>query len=186
MPSDCLASTGGAPVAWISGGLVVLIVGLVLAWRGRAIAAVGLPLLFLAALSTSDSFQRPANALCSPDSSSILQGQLRIVSGVLDSHEVPVAVATNGTTSVTAKWGEPEVSGSDVLVAFAFPNVSPGQWSIDLTESPMTSFEFASSDLSIVVNSSRMLTGGPLNVSTSAPITVPSTGRHFEIAVTRS
>ena len=186
MPSDCLASTGGAPIAWIAGGFVVLVVGAILMWRSRAIAAVGLPLLFLAALSTSDSFQRPANALCSPVPSSILQGQLRIVGGVLGSHEVPVAVATNGTKSVTAQWGKPEVSGSDVLVAFAFPNVSPGQWSIDLTESSLTSFEFVSSDLSIVVNSSRMLTGGPFNVSTSAPITVTSTGRHFEISVTRS
>jgi len=186
MPSDCLAITGSSEFAWIIGGVLFLAAGVVLVRWSRVVSAFVLPCIFLAALTTADSVQRSADAQCSPAPSSILQGQLRIVGGVVTSNELPDVVASNGTTSVTATWGTPESSGSDVIVAFAFPNLSPGDWSIDVTESPLTSFEFASSDLSLVVNSSRMLTGGPFNASTSTPINVPASGLTFEIAVTQS
>lgn len=186
MPHDCLASTGSSALVWLVAGLTVCSAGVVMLRWSRSAAVLLLPCLFLAALTTSDSLQKPVSAACSPAPSSILQGQLRIIGGTVSSAELPVVVATNGTTTVTAVWGMPEHVGSDVVVPFALPNLTPGDWSLDITESPSTSFEFSDSDLSFVVNSSRMLTGGPFNASTSEPISVAATGRSFEIAVTRS
>lgn len=186
MPNDCLAITGGAGLTWVIGGFVLLIAGFALIRINRVVKTCVVAVLLLVGLSTSDAIHREAGALCSPASSSILQGSLRVIGGTIQANELPVVTATDGSSTITALWGSPESAGPDVVVAFAFPHLTPGIWTIELTESPLTSFEFASSTESFVVNSSRMLTGGPFNLTTVSPLTVTPSGLSVEISVTRS
>ena len=186
MPSNCLPATGGSVAFWLFAGLVVFTIGLLTLRSSRALVINVIIIGCFIASVGFDANQQSANALCSPMPSSLIQGQLRVVSGTVSSAELPVATATSGQTVITALWGEPEQSGSDVVIAFAFPGVTAGDWMFDITESSQTAFEFLSSDLSLVVNSSRMLTGGPFNASSASPISVAASGLSFEIAVTRS
>lgn len=186
MPTDCLAVTGASPLLWICAGVGVLVIGIVARRGSRVLSASLILVASLAACVSVDATQQPASAICSPDATSLVQGSIRVLSGTLRATEVPTLTASNGAQVLTAMWGAPSADGSDVVIPFAFHGIRSGEWTFEITESDATAFEFSHSDISFVVNSSRMLTGGPFNASTPSMVSVSTSGLQFEIAVTRS
>jgi hypothetical protein len=183
--TPCLPTTGSSLSFWIVGGLLIF-AGLCILRYSRQIMMSLVVCVALGVVVDSHHFAGPAAAACSPDESSLLQGELRVESGLLRSSEFPLLTVTNGTSVLTAQWGVPTTDGSDTVVAFAVPDITPGNWSVEITESDATSFNLSSSSWPLVVNSSRLLTGGPFNATTSNPHRVPATGVQLSINVTRT
>ena len=186
MPSDCLATTGSSAYFLLAAGFLLVMTGLLLKQSGRTLISGVTLLAVLALLIPFDGTTAPVSALCSPKPSSLLHGQLRVIGGSINQRELPVMTATSGALVVTALWDIPTKSGTDVVVSFTFPKIIAGDWTVEINESPFTAFEFSNSDVPFVVNSSRMLTGGPFNASTATPVHVSESGLSFEFAVTRS
>jgi hypothetical protein len=183
--TPCLPTTGSSLSFWIAGGLLIF-AGLYILRYSRQIVMSLVVCVALGVVVDSHHFAEPAAAACSPDESSLLQGELRVEGGILRSSEFPLLTVTNGTSVLTARWGVPTTDGSDTVVSFAVPDITPGNWSVELTEGDATSFNLSSSSWSLVVNSSRLLTGGPFNATTSTPHHVSATGAQLSISVTRS
>jgi len=177
--------TGSSPTGWYVGGLAI-VVGLFLVRYARNMVVSAVVVIGLGITLNGSNFATPAVAACSPDESSLLQGDLRVEGGSLTSAELPVLTVTNGTTTLTARWGMPTTDGVDTVVSFAVTDIAPGDWSLEITESESTSFNLSGASWPLVVNSSRLLTGGPFNATTASPQHISVSGVRITITVSRS
>lgn len=183
--SPCLPTTGGSLTVWLVGSLLVC-GGVYLVRHSRHLVVTALVVLMMSLAMMANYSVAPAVAACSPDNSSLLRGELRVEGGSLSSSELPLMTVTNATTTITARWGTPESQGADTVVGFAFSDITPGEWSLEFTESDVTALNLSHSSWPLVVNSSRLLTGGPLNATTASPQYIPAGGVRLTISVVRS
>jgi len=180
---ECLAATGSPLWLLVAIGLSLVATGLVL-WRwpvARAIAVVAL--LGGATLLLEGHQQDGARAACPPGSSSLISGTFTFVSYEATSGDLPQLTASNGVSTITATWGPLTWDGNDTNVSFDFPDATAGSWTYAVNQTGATPLEFFDSSLGFSINSSPMLTGGPLDAATTSAVSVASTPVTFTFRV---
>ncbi|NBV27316.1 MAG: hypothetical protein EBR99_08390 [Actinobacteria bacterium] len=180
---ECLAATGSPLWLLVAIGLSLVATGLVL-WRwpvARAIAVVAL--LGGATLLLEGHQQDGARAACPPGSSSLISGTFTFVGYAAIAGDLPQLTASNGVSTITATWGPLTWDGNDTNVSFDFPDATAGSWTYAVNQTGATPLEFFDSSLGFSINSSPMLTGGPLDAATTSAVSVASTPVTFTFRV---
>ncbi len=179
----CLAATGSPLWLLVAIGVSLVATGLVL-WRWpitRAMAVVAL--LGGATLLLPGHQHDEARAACTPDSSSLISGTFTFVGYQATTDDLPQVTASNGVDTITATWGALTWNGNDTEASFSFPDATPGSWNFAVNQTGSTPLELFDASLDFSVNSSPMLTGGPLDAATTSASTVTTSPVSFTVRV---
>ena len=184
MTTPCLAATGLSLTSYLVGGFTILGLGLVVARYAKPRVALLLLVLAATGVVITGPSARPAAAACNPTTTtlvpSLATGTVTVRGGDVRG-ALPTFTATSGGRTITALWTSASFSRGSTTLAFRFPHLAAGNWTFEFADTNSAGMEFGSASIPFAVSSSPMLTGGPLDATTTALVSVPSSGLTFTL-----
>lgn len=181
--SPCLATTGSSIWMYVALSLGFVVTGVAILSQRPRLAVSAMVMLFALSAVGGGTHPNIASATCNGDVG-LLSGTFRATLAQINSTELPTITATDGTSTLTAQWGAVAYDGSDSTATYAFPTITAGSWTIEVVESTTHSMEYDSSSVPFTVNSSPMLTGGPLDAVSTSPVVVGTNHVTVDFSVT--